>query len=253
MTSKELTSWFDHVLETENFAEADSSKNGLQVDNDGAEITRVAFAVDACLETVTRANAAGAGMLVVHHGLFWKEPERVTGPHYRRLRALMTANMALYASHLPLDAHDELGNNAGLANRIGLIKRNPFGVWRGCVIGVSGSFEQPISLDALCSRLFPDDAQPPHLLPFGPQKIRTAAVVSGGASSEMYQAIDAGFDCFITGEIGHEEYHHALENKITVIAGGHYRTETLGVQQLAVRLGRETDIETVFIDVPTNL
>ena len=97
MTSKELTSWFDRVLETENFAEADSSKNGLQVDNDGAEITRVAFAVDACLETVTRANAAGAGMLVVHHGLFWKEPERVTGPHYRRLRALMTANMALYA------------------------------------------------------------------------------------------------------------------------------------------------------------
>lgn len=253
MTTKDLNFWFEQVLETDRFADSDPSKNGLQVDNDGAKITRVAFAVDACLETIERAATAGAGMLVVHHGLFWKECERVTGPHYRRLRTLMTSNLALYASHLPLDAHKELGNNAGLADRISLVNREPFGLWRGCVIGVSGSFEKPVSLGTLCTRLFPGDAQPPHILPFGPQEIRTAAVVSGGASSELYQAIDAGIDCFITGEIGHEEYHHALENKITVIAGGHYRTEIVGVQQLAARLGRETGIDTVFIDVPTNL
>ena len=253
MTTKDLVSWFDAVLENDRFDAGDPSKNGLQVDNNGADITRVAFAVDACLETMERAAAAGAGMLVVHHGLFWKDPERVTGPHYRRLRALLDANIALYASHLPLDANEEVGNNAGLADRVGLVDRQPFGVWRGMVIGVSGRFETPVRVDSLVKKLFPEDAQPPCILAFGPREIRTAAIVSGGASAEMYQAIAAGYDCFITGEIGHEEYHHARENGITVIAGGHYRTETVGVQLLAARLGRETGVDTVFIDVPTNL
>lgn len=253
MTTKELELWFDQLLESDRYDSADPSQNGLQVDNDGADIKRVAFAVDACLETIERAAAAGAGMLVVHHGLFWKDPERVTGPHYRRLKALLHANLALYASHLPLDAHEEVGNNAGLADRLQLEDRIPFGMWRGVVIGVRGTFSKPVSIDALVRSLFPGDEQPPCILPFGPAEIRTAAVVSGGAAQEMYQAIDAGCDCFITGEIGHEEYHHARENKITVIAGGHYRTETTGVQLLASRLGRETGLDTVFIDVPTNL
>ncbi|HRR03392.1 MAG TPA: Nif3-like dinuclear metal center hexameric protein, partial [Treponemataceae bacterium] len=87
MTAKELGRWFDHLLECDRFEAGDPSKNGLQVENDGAGITRVAFAVDACLETIERAAAAGADMLVVHHGLFWKDIERVTGPH-RRLKAL---------------------------------------------------------------------------------------------------------------------------------------------------------------------
>jgi dinuclear metal center YbgI/SA1388 family protein len=253
VTAKELGRWFDHLLECDRFEAGDPSKNGLQVENDGAGITRVAFAVDACLETIERAAAAGADMLVVHHGLFWKDIERVTGPHYRRLKALLDANIALYASHLPLDAHAEVGNNAGLADRIGLVDREPFGLWRGMVIGVSGRFETPVTPDTLVKRLFPEDAQPPCILAFGPRELGTAAVVSGGASYELYQAIAAGYDCFITGEIGHEEYHHARENGITVIAGGHYRTETVGVQLLAARLGRETGLDTVFIDVPTNL
>ncbi len=253
MTTKDLDAWFYTVLESDRFEAADPSKNGLQVDNDGAAVSKVAFAVDACLETIERAASAGAGMLVVHHGLFWKDPERVTGPHYHRIRALLDANLALYASHLPLDAHEEVGNNTGLADRVSLVDRKPFGFWRGMMIGVSGRFETPCTLDSLVTRLFPEDAQPPVILPFGPQAIRTAAIVSGGASAELYQAIDAGYDCFITGEIGHEEYHHARENGITVIAGGHYRTETVGVQLLAARLGRETGLDTVFIDVPTNL
>lgn len=253
MKVRDITLWFDHLLECDRYEAADPSKNGLQVDNDGTDVVRIAFSVDACLETIERAAAAGAGMLVVHHGLFWKDPERVTGPHYRRVKALLNANMALYASHLPLDAHPEVGNNAGLADRLGLEDRQPFGLWRGAVIGVRGSFVQPVTVDALIRRLFPGDEQPPCVLPFGPAEMRTAAVVSGGAASEMYQAIDAGCDCFITGEIGHEEYHHARENGITVIAGGHYRTETVGVQLLASRLGRETGLDTVFIDVPTNL
>ena len=253
MTTCELDSWFRALLSPEKFESADPSRNGVQVDNDGAEITRVAFAVDACLETIERASRAGAGMLFVHHGLFWSDPETVTGAHYGRLRALLGANMALYASHLPLDAHPEAGNNSGLAARLGLENIQPFGEWCGAVIGFRGEFNPPVSLDEALGRLFPDGKKPLHVLPFGPEKIRTAGVISGGASDDVHQAITLGLDLYVTGEISHEIYHPSLENGISVIAGGHYQTETVGVRLVAERLARETGIDTVFIDVPTGL
>lgn len=253
MTTSELDRWFVRLLKPELYEASDPSRNGLQVDNDGSDITRVAFAVDACLETIERAALAGAGMLFVHHGLFWREPERVTGNHYRRLKTLFGANMALYASHLPLDAHPENGNNSGIAIRIGLENLKPFGEWHGCHIGFSGEFAKPMSLDGVLSLLFPDGKKPAHILPFGPSEIRTVGIVSGGASDEVHQAIAQGLDLYITGEIEHEAYHPALENRISVIAGGHYQTETIGVRLVAERLGLETGLDTVFIDVPTGL
>jgi len=102
MTSIELNRWFAGLLQPELFESADPSQNGIQVDNNGADISRVAFAVDACQETIDRAIQAGAGMLFVHHGLFWGSAEPVTGIMYRRVRTLLGANVALYASHLPL-------------------------------------------------------------------------------------------------------------------------------------------------------
>lgn len=253
MKSSELDAWFRALLNLDSYSASDPSLNGLQVDNDGSEISRVAFAVDACLETVERAALAGAGMLFVHHGLFWGDSMPVTGTHYRRIKTLLDKNMALYAAHLPLDAHPEVGNNSGIANRIGLKNLVPFGEWRGAIIGFKGDFGEPVSLDTVLSRLFPDGKKCAHVLPFGPKEIRTAAIVSGGASDEVHQAIEQGMDLYITGEIEHEAYHPALENRISVIAGGHYQTETVGVRLVAERLGRETGIDTVFIDVPTGL
>jgi dinuclear metal center YbgI/SA1388 family protein len=252
MTTRELDRWFSALLEPGRFP-ADPSLNGLQVDNDGADIARVAFAVDACEETILRAARSGAGLLFVHHGLFWGDSVPVTGAHYRRLRALLGANIALYASHLPLDAHPDLGNNAGLAARLGLEGLEPFGEWRGATIGFAGSFARPLSLDEVLAKLFPDGKKPAHVLPFGPAQIRTVGIVSGGASDEVHQAIARGFDLYITGEIEHEAYHAALENRISVIAGGHYQTETVGAQLVAARLGTEMGIDTVFLDVPTGL
>lgn len=253
MTSGELERWFSALLGPAGFEGNDPSLNGLQVDNDGSDIARVAFAVDACQETIERAARAGAGMLFVHHGLFWSEPERLTGRMYRRIKTLMTSNLALYASHLPLDAHGECGNNAGLARRLGLENLVPFGHWRGVSIGFRGEFPAPVSLDEAIARLFPDGQRCAHVLPFGPKDIRTAGVISGGASDEVHQAIELGLDLYVTGEIGHEIYHPALESGISVIAGGHYQTETVGVRLVAERLARETGIDTVFIDVPTGL
>ena len=253
MTTTELDAWFSQLLNPGAFASHDPSQNGLQVDNDGADITRVAFAVDACAETIARAARAGAGMLFVHHGLFWGESLRLVDTHYQRIKTLLGANMALYASHLPLDANPLVGNNSGLAARIGLENLQPFGEWRGLEIGFRGTFPVPVSLDDVLSRLFPDGKKPAHVLPFGSKEIRSAGIISGGASDEVSQAIDLGLDLYITGEIEHEAYHPALEGKISVIAGGHYQTETVGVRLVAERLGRETGIDTVFIDVPTGL
>lgn len=253
MTTRELDRWFSLTLTPEKYEAADPSVNGIQVDNDGADVKLAAFAVDACLETVERAIQAGAGLLFVHHGLFWGRSEPIRGRHYRIVKRLLEGNLALYASHLPVDAHAECGNNAGLAARLGLENLEPFGAWHGAALGFRGSFPIPESLDTLLARLFPDGKKPLHVLPFGPDKIRTLGVVSGGAADEMEQAVGLGLDCYITGEIGHQQYHSALENRITVVAGGHYQTETVGPRLVAERLARETGMETIFIDVPTGL
>lgn len=253
MLLNDIKRWLDLVLEPDRYATADPSRNGVQVENDGSEISRIAFGVDASLETIERAAQAGAGLLVVHHGLFWQDAIPVTGSHYRRLKCLLDSNLALYASHLPLDAHLEVGNNAGLATRLGLESLVPFGEWRGMMIGLRGTFSESISLDEAIKRLFPDGSTPLSVLPFGPRKIRSAAVVSGGATGEVYQAMDCGCDLFVTGDASHDIYHPCLERGISVISGGHYQTETVGVRLLAERLGREIGLDTVFIDVPTGL
>ncbi len=253
MRVTELDLFFRSILDLDRFAAADPSVNGLQVTNDGSDIKRVAFAVDACQETIERAVTAGAGMLFVHHGLFWGESLPLTGTHYQRIKTLISANMALYAAHLPLDAHAELGNNAGLSARLGLLELEPFGEWHGVEIGFIGQMAVPETLDSVLARLFPDGKKARNILPFGPKLIQRVAIISGGASDETEQAIAKGCDLYITGEIGHEVYHLALENRISVIAAGHYQSETVGVNLMAARLGAQTGIDTVFIDVPTGL
>lgn len=253
MTTPEFEAYLVKLLDHDRFAAADPSRNGLQIANSGKEIRRAAFAVDACLETIERAAAAQADILCVHHGLFWKDPEPVTGIHYRRIKTALDADLALFASHLPLDAHGELGNNIGLLRRLELQETQPFGEWRGACIGWRGIYPQSVDLDTVIRRLFPDGKIVPHVLPFGPREIRSIGIISGGAGHEADQAAAAGCDLFITGEIGHELYHYAREKGLSVLAAGHYQTETMGVQLLAAHVGRETGVDTLFIDVPTGL
>jgi dinuclear metal center YbgI/SA1388 family protein len=192
-------------------------------------------------------------MLFVHHGLLWGQCEPVTGIYYSRIRELIRHNIALYACHLPLDAHPVSGNNYGLAFKLGLQNLTPFGEWRGSVIGVSGSLPVPRTTGEIIATLFPDTAEDCIVLPFGRSAAVKVAIISGGGGDETAQAAAIGADVFITGEIGHTQYHTAEEMGITVIAAGHYRTETVGVELMRQKIERETDIETVFIDVPTGL
>ncbi len=255
MTLHELDQYFNAFLKRENFAQ-DPSRNGIQIDNsapDQKQITKVAFAVDASLATAEQTAAEQAQLLFVHHGLFWGGCQPITGAHYRRIASFITHDIALYASHIPLDANQEAGNNYGMATRLGMTGLTPFGEWHGMMIGVLGELPEPLTIEALADAALPNAAYPAHLLPFGKKLIKKVAIISGGAGEDFDQAAAAGADAFITGEIGHEQFHPVREAGINVIAGGHYQTETIGVNLVRRKLEKETGIETVFIDIPSGL
>jgi dinuclear metal center YbgI/SA1388 family protein len=252
MTLSDLDKWLREFLSLTAFDAVDESRNGLQVTSKVREVTKVAFAVDASLESFRRAIEWGAQMLFVHHGILWEKPERIVGAFYERLRALIEGNLALYAAHLPLDQHPEVGNNICIARHLGLLDIKPFGAYRGTKIGYKGTLPVPARLDEVVFRLSGRGEQM-RTLPFGPELISSVGIVSGGAAGEVTQAIDEGLDLFITGEALHTIYHHCLESRIHVIFAGHYQSESFGVRSLSERLARETGVDTVYVDVPTGL
>lgn len=255
MTLNELNTYISSYLKIQDFPN-DTSLNGVQVQNsepDTKQITKIAFAVDACGDTIRRAHLAQADMLFVHHGLFWGYEQGITGIHYERIRQLILNDTALYACHLPLDAHREIGHNYALARQIGLENLEPFGVWKNTVIGVKGGFTKPKSIDQIINAMFTDGAAPVTVLPFGNKEIKTAGIICGGGAREVEQAIQQKLDVYITGETKHESYHTILENKISLIAGGHYETEKLGLKLMMEKIQTEKDIPCVFIESPTAL
>jgi dinuclear metal center YbgI/SA1388 family protein len=231
----------------------DESRNGLQVEGPD-EVMRVAFAVDACLASFQQAIAEEAQLLIVHHGLFWSEPQRVVGPHFERLKTLIEGRCGLYAVHLPLDAHPEVGNNAEMARLLRLEDTRPFGTYHGLDIGVAGVLESPLDMPSLIGRLIEALGTPPiRVLDYGPDEIRTLGCVSGGAASMMSQAAEEGLDAYITGETSHTFFHQAAELALNVLFAGHYATETLGVKALARHLEARFALDTVFLHIPTGM
>jgi dinuclear metal center YbgI/SA1388 family protein len=253
MKLEELDTYFRTMLPIQEMVGSDSSLNGIQVGSPGQDVHRVAFAVDACLETFQRAAEAGAQMLFVHHGIYWGHVEPVTGTNFGRMKALLDNDLSLYAVHLPLDKHEEFGNNAQMARVLGLEQVEPFGLYHGTAIGWQGVFPQSKTLDEVIRTLFHSPSSLLGTLPFGPREIRSVGIVSGGAPHEVDQAIAQGLDLYITGESSHTIYHRCLEAGINVIFGGHYQTEVWGVQAVAKKLASDTGIETLFVDVPSGL
>ncbi|GHV86162.1 GTP cyclohydrolase 1 type 2 [Spirochaetia bacterium] len=248
-----LDTFFKSLLNIEEFASIDSSMNGIQVDNNGAEIQKIVFAVDASLESFKRCASAGGNMLFVHHGLFWGTPLALKGTHRQRLQFLLDHNIALYAVHLPLDQHPRLGNNAALAELAGIENPEPFGLYHGKKIGYKGKLKKPLSIDEAVQAITYLNRAPLGVYPFGKAQNESCAVISGGASSEALQAMNEGIDLYITGEIGHSVYHGALEGRLNLIAGGHYSTEVWGVRRVMEECAAQLTIDTEFIDIPTGL
>jgi dinuclear metal center YbgI/SA1388 family protein len=253
MTLLEFDRYLNDLFRIDEFANTDGSQNGIQIGRRSGAVHRVAFAVDACLETAKRAAAWNADVLVVHHGLLWGTSLPLTGVHFDRIAEFVGNDLALYAIHLPLDLHVELGNNAVLAGRLGLEELEPFGEHRGVSIGWKGRLPETRTVEQIRQTLFGASADIAGILPFGPEDVATVGIVSGGAPWDVLQAIDQNLDLFVTGEAAHSVYHHCLEAGINVLFGGHYQTETWGVRALGARCSEALGLETTFIDLPTGL
>ncbi len=245
-----IVSYCDRTLRTAEVKDYDGAANGLQVENRG-QVTRIAATVDASLATVRLAIAAKADLLVVHHGLFWSPAHPWTGKRYELLRLLLENNVAVYSSHLPLDAHPELGNNALLCAALKLKALKPFFFAKEQFLGFQARAE--ISREELAKRLQRAVGGAPIVLPGGPEICRRIGVVTGGAGAELKLAAKEGVDTFITGEGPHWTYALAEDLGINVLYGGHYATETFGVKALAAEVSRKFKVPWEFLDHPTGL
>ena len=253
---QEIVEHLDGLLGTHDVPDYPGALNGLQLENSG-RVERVAVAVDWSRAAVDGAVAAGAGLLVLHHGMFWGGAQPLVGPAYAKLRACLDADLAVYASHLPLDLHATLGNNALLAAELGLVPSGGFLRFKTVDVGLAG--EADVATAELAARAAAFAARHGHYAvhtPIAPgRRTRRWGVCTGaGASSEsLREAVARGLDTLIVGEGPHHTAVEAMERDLVVVYAGHYATETLGVQALGRELERTFGIPWAEVGVPTGL
>jgi dinuclear metal center YbgI/SA1388 family protein len=245
-----IVGYCNRLLRTSQIHDWPESVNGLQVENRG-HVTRIGAAVDASLATVRMAVAAEADFLLVHHGLFWDAQHPWTGRRYQMLHLLVERNVAVYSSHLPLDAHPQWGNNARICAALGFKRLEPFYCEKEQFIGFKTATR--ISRTELAARLQALVGAAPIVAPGGPAMCRKIGVVSGGAGDHLRRVASEGVDTYITGEGPHHSYALAEELGLNVFYAGHYATETLGVKALAAHLAQKFQVPWQFLDHPTGL
>jgi dinuclear metal center YbgI/SA1388 family protein len=239
----DIVTFANELLDVRSFPEY--GRPGLQVVG-AEEVSKVVCAVSSSRELFEQAAAAGAQLVLVHHGLFWRnEPLFVDRRLRGRLEALFRGDLSLVAYHLALDAHAELGNNALLAERLGARRETAF-----AEIGAGARFDEPVDAADLARRLQDVTGREPLVFAHGPERIERVAIVTGGGGSRLIEAAHGGFDALVTGEPEEPSLHTARELGIHFLAGGHYATETLGVQALAARLGERFGVEYEFVELP---
>jgi dinuclear metal center YbgI/SA1388 family protein len=250
---KELQSALDALLQPERFK--DYCPNGLQVEG-RSPIRKIVSGVTASLALIEAASAEGADAIVVHHGLFWRGHDgRVTGWMRQRLGRLLEQDINLFAYHLPLDAHAELGNNAQLGVRLGLSATGRFGDqdlgWIGTAAagGAGGEEAGFATAQALAQRVESVLGRPVVLVPGKAGPVRRVAWCTGGAQGYFEAAIAAGADAFITGEISEPQAHLARECGVAYLACGHHATERYGAPAVAAHVAAQLGLAHVFIDI----
>lgn len=255
-TAKELLDTLDELLQPGDYS--DGQHNGLQVEG-RPDVNRVATAVSVNRETIDAAVDWGADALLTHHGLLWNnQPLHVQGVRRHRLKAILDAELNLFSYHLPLDAHLDVGNNAALATAAGCSEHAAAFPHKGQSIGVAGRLPGPTAFGAWINSFEATlrggctvKTGPFQVWPFGGHEIQTIGFVSGAAPYNVQDAIDLGVDVYVTGEATEGVYHLAKEAGIHFVAGGHYLTERLGVQQLGAWLQDKVGVETRFFDAET--
>ena len=245
-----LVEWLDRFLRTTEVRDYPNAENGLQVEGPD-DVRKIAVAVDACEFTIQEAVAQECDLLLVHHGLLWSGLSKFTGPLYRKLKLAFDHPLAVYSSHLPLDLHPEVGNNAVLARLLGMPPAEPFHAVNGEPIGLRATWEIP--LPELLRRITETTGCDPHIATGGPGICKNVALVTGGAGSDIHAIAAAGIDTFITGEGPHWSFTAAEELGVNLIYAGHYATETFGVRALAEVIEKKFGIQWVFVDHATGL
>jgi dinuclear metal center YbgI/SA1388 family protein len=251
----DLVLYLDRYLGVAEVPDEPNAVNGLQVEN-GGTVGWIAAAVDASMATidgVVRDRPPGGGLLLVHHGLFWDGNVPVTGRRYRRLGALLRADIALYSAHIPLDVHPDVGNNAVLARSLNLSELAPFDTYRGVPIGWQGTLGTGEPRDQLVARIEALLNAKARLIPGGPPVAKRVGIITGAAGGRIAAAERAGLDTFITGEGAHHTYFDAMELGVNVVYAGHYATEQVGVKALAAHLSDHYGLPWQFHDHPTGL
>ena len=246
----DIVRYSDDYLRIAEVEDYPNALNGLQIENSG-KVTKIGAAVDASSATLKSAAEQKINLLLVHHGMFWPGLQPVAGPLRRQLKFAIENDIALYAAHLPLDLHPEVGNNVQLARSLGFKKSEPFLELKGQPIGrkVNASLRR----EELVAKLEKSLGSRVQCIGVGPTETQTIGIVTGGAGGEIHAAARGGIDTFITGEAPHWAAVAAEELGVNLLIGGHYATETFGVKALAAHLSDKFKIPWEFIDHPSGL
>ena len=250
---KEITGYLDELLNIAAIPD-DASNNGLQVEA-GEVIQKAVFGVDASQALFEAAVSKKADFIFVHHGLSWRsEPRRFTGITASRLELLFNNGISLYAAHLPLDAHPQIGHNALLADMIKLRMRYNFADYNGCDIACGGFLPKVCLVNQLVEKFETELDCKAEVFGKLDKKLEKVGIISGGGGMDgLLACIGEGMDCYVTGEMTHMMYHVVKESGIVVIKLGHYHSETPGVLAVMNAVEKKFAIDCEFIDIPTGL
>ncbi len=243
--TKEIESFCCELTNNSNIKDFPGASNGIQIANNG-EVSKIGAAVDAGLVSFQRAISKKIDFLITHHGLFWSPPIPITCNNYDKIKLCLDNNLAIFSSHLPLDCHPEIGNNALLAKKLGLIPMRGFVPYEGSHIGlITKNKYSNKELKKRLSTLFPKGI---IAIEFGSEKPSLIGILTGSGQSAVNLMIDSGIDTLITGELKQQHYNFAQENKLNLYVCGHYATETFGVDTLGKKVAEEFNLPYSFID-----
>lgn len=247
----EIVAFCDQRIRLSEVKDFDGAYNGLQIENSG-EVRKVAAAVDAGRMPFEKAIEEGVDFIICHHGLFWTKPIPLTGTDYAKVKLAFDNNLAVYGAHLPLDCHPEIGNNALLADALGLKKSGSFLPYEGNDIAViaDGPEGGRAALANKLQALFPDTYQ---AIEYGSEHPERIAILTGSGQSTVPHLIPNGIDTLVTGELRQHHFNMAQELGLNLYPCGHYATEVFGVKALAAEVAEKFGIEWTFIEQPCRL
>jgi dinuclear metal center YbgI/SA1388 family protein len=243
----ELDKYLSEFLKTTEFN--DYCPNGLQFEG-RPEITKIVTGVSASVDLFKKAAEKKADAVITHHGLIWNfERPIYRGGYKKRVKLLIDNEISLFGFHLPLDANEKVGNNAVIAKTLGLKNIVPFGDYKGQYIGMRGEIGN-MNADEFFEIIRSKINEDLIVFAFGPDTIKTAGIISGGAQKEVQQAVLEGLDVYITGEVSEYTLHYVKEEGIHFVAAGHHATERFGIQALGRHIQDKFDVDVEYVEIP---